>query len=309
MRSVAFLGAAVFAITTSALAQAPRQDPAAGPDHTVEVAPGLYTVTWGNNFGNMGLNVGVSVGDDGVLLVDAQEEGGVPRLVSRIAEITSKPVRYVVSSHWHFDHIGGNATFGKAGATVIAQENTRKRLMGEQANPIPGRGAQRAYAAAFWPTLSFKDSLTLHFNNDDIEVLHFPSTHTDADSVALFRKANVLFATAIFNNGTYTRVDLRGGSIEGQIAAFNKLLPMLDDKVKVVPGRGAVATKADMAAYRDVMVTLRDRVTKAIRDGKSLAETVAAKPTAEFDGRWGNGPIRPDQWVEEIYWDLKRTVR
>ena len=278
------------------------------PDYSVELAPGLYTLTWGNNFGNMGLNVGLSVGDDGLLLVDAQDGSEVPRLLSRIAQISNKPVRYVINSHWHSDHIGGNATFAKQGATIIAHDNTRKRLMTPQPNPL-GRATQRAFPAAYWPTITFKDTQTVHFNGDEVEVIHFPSTHTDADVVMLFRKANVIFTTALFNNTTYNRVDLRGGTLDGQIAAYDKLLPMLDDKVKVVPGRGPVGTKADMTEYRQVMITLRDRVTRIIRDGKTLAEAIAAKPTADLDARWGKGPIRPDQFVEEVYSDLKRTVR
>jgi cyclase len=286
---------------------AAAQSPA-GEDHTVEVAPGVYNVTWGNSWGNMGLNVGVSVGEDGLLLVDAQEEAAVPRLIARIKEISTKPVRYVIDTHWHFDHVGGNAIFAKDGAAIIAQENTRARLMTEQPNPL-GRAAQRAFAPAFWPRITFADRLTLHVNGDDVDVLHFPGGHTDGDAIVLFHKADVLFAADLFNNGDYTRVDLRGGSLDGMIAAYDALLPMLDDAVKVVPGRGPVGTKKDLVAYREVMVTLRERITRLIKDGKTLAEAIAAKPTKDFDGRWGNGPIRPDQLVEEIYSDLKRTVR
>jgi cyclase len=299
---------ALLAVAVSpAAAQAPTQAPASGEDHTVEVAPGIYNVTWGNSWGNMGLNVGMSVGADGLLLIDAQEEKAVPRLIARIREITDKPVRYVVNTHWHFDHVGGNAVFSKEGAAIIAQENTRTRLMMEQPNPL-GRAAQPAFPATFWPRITFADRLTLHVNGDDVEVLHFPNGHTDGDAIVLFRKADVLFAADLFNNTDYTRVDLRGGSLDGMIAAYDVLLPMLDDAVKVVPGRGPVGTRKDLVEYREVMVTLRDRITRLIKDGKTLAEAIAAKPTKDFDARWGNGPIRPDQLVEEIYADLARTV-
>jgi cyclase len=298
------LCAALAVAAGPAAAQSP-----AGEDHTVEVAPGIYNVTWGNSWGNMGLNVGVSVGEDGLLLVDAQEEAAVPRLIARIKEISTKPVRYVIDTHWHFDHVGGNAIFAKDGAAIIAQENTRARLMTEQPNPL-GRAAQRVFAPAFWPPrITFADRLTLHVNGDDVDVLHFSGGHTDGDAIVLFHKADVLFAADLFNNGDYTRVDLRGGSLDGMIAAYDALLPMLDDAVKVVPGRGPVGTKKDLVAYREVMVTLRERITRLIKDGKTLAEAIAAKPTKDFDAHWGNGPIRPDQLVEEIYSDLKRTVR
>jgi glyoxylase-like metal-dependent hydrolase (beta-lactamase superfamily II) len=123
------------------------------------------------------------------------------------------------------------------------------------------------------------------------------------------RQANVLFAADLFNNGDYTRIDLRGGSLDGMIAAYQKLLPELDDQVKVVPGRGRVATKKDLEDYLAVMITLRDRITKLIRDGKTMEEAVASKPTADLDPKWGNGPVRPDQIVDEVYADLKRKVR
>jgi glyoxylase-like metal-dependent hydrolase (beta-lactamase superfamily II) len=252
--------------------------------------------------------VGVSVGEDGLLLVDAQDEPAVPHLIGRIAQISDKPVRYVIDTHWHFDHVGGNAAFAGQGAIVIAQENTRARLMTEQVNPLGG-GKQRAFPPAFWPAVTFRDSLRLHVNGDDVELVHFPNGHTDGDAIVLFRKSDVLFAADLFNNTDYTRVDLRGGSLDGMIAAYDKLLPTLDDSVKVVPGRGPVGTKADLVEYRAVMATLRDRMTKLIRDGRTLEEAVAAKPTKDFDARWANGPIRPDQLVEEIYADLARTVR
>jgi glyoxylase-like metal-dependent hydrolase (beta-lactamase superfamily II) len=256
----------------------------------------------------MGLNVGVSAGRDGTLLIDDQEEAGVPRLKAELAGISASPVRLVINSHWHFDHVGGNAAFAEAGALTIAHTNTRTRLMAEQVNPVNG-GKQNAFAAAFWPALTFEDSLTLHFNGDDIDVVHIPNAHTDGDIIVKFRKADVLFAADLFNNGDYTRIDGRGGSLDGMIAAYRKILPTLDDRVKVVPGRGRVGTKKDLEDYLQVMVALRERMTKLIGDGKNLEECVAAKPTADFDAKWANGPVRPDQLVEELYADLKPKLR
>src|SRR3954463_10453390 len=169
MKFFAFLvGALAFSAAPVA-----AQGPAEGPDYTVQVAPGVYNVTWGNTWGNMGLNVGLSLGDDGLLLIDAQDLPAVPQLVSRIAQFSNRPVRYVINTHWHADHIGGNATFSKDGATIIGHENTRKSLMTEQPNPL-GRATQPSLPAPFWPTVTFKDSLTLHVNGDDLDILHFP---------------------------------------------------------------------------------------------------------------------------------------
>jgi glyoxylase-like metal-dependent hydrolase (beta-lactamase superfamily II) len=294
-------GVLLILAAASATAQAPR--PGEGEDHSEQLGGGLYSLNWGT----MGLNVGLSTGPDGILLVDAQDEPAVPRLQAEIARRSDQPVRIVINTHWHGDHVGANALYRGQGAVIIAQENTRTRLMSAQASPLSR--TQPAFAAAFWPTLTFADALTLHFNGDDIDVVHVPNGHTDGDAIVRFRNANVLFAADLFNNGDYTRVDLRGGSLDGMIAAYRKLLPTLDDQIKVVPGRGRVGTKRDLEDYLAVMIALRERITKLIREGKTADEAVAAKPTADFDAKWANGPVRPNQIVEEIYADLKRTVR
>ena len=279
---------------------AERPAPGTGEEHNQTVAPGIYSVNWGD----MGLNVGVFTGPDGMLLVDAQDEPAVPRLKQEIARISQLPVRFVIDTHWHFDHVGGNETFAKEGAVVLAQSNTRMRLMSEQGNPLGG-ARQRAFPAAAWPRITFDDRLTIHFNADEIDVIHVPHAHTDADAIVRFRKANVLFAADLFNSGDYTRIDARGGSLDGMIAAYRALLPTLDEQTRIVPGRGRVAGKQDLQAYLDVMVALRRRIGEMVDAGKTLEQVVAAKPTAEFDARWANGPVRPDQYVEEIYADLK----
>jgi cyclase len=300
MKRLLLAAALVFAV---AAAFAQRPQPGEGEDRSQDLGNGIRSLNWGD----MGLNVGMFSGPDGILLVDAQDEPAVPRLQAEIAKRSDQPVRLVINTHWHFDHVGANAIFRREGATIIAQENTRARLMTEQVNPLGGK--QRAFPAPFWPTLTFADSLTLHFNGDDIDVIHVPNGHTDGDVIVRFRRADVLFAADLFNNGDYTRVDLRGGSLDGMIAAYHKLLPTLDDGVKVVPGRGRVGTRRDLENYLAVMIALRDRIAKLIKDGKTLEEAVAAKPTADFDAKWANGPVRPDQIVEEVYADLKRPVR
>jgi glyoxylase-like metal-dependent hydrolase (beta-lactamase superfamily II) len=287
-------------LATAMPAAAQRPTPGVGESHTEQAAPGIYSVNWGD----MGLNVGVSAGADGVLLVDAQDEPAVPRLQTEIARISTAPIRFVINTHWHFDHVGGNAVFAKQGAVVIAHSNTRARLMTEQDNPLGG-AKQRAFPPESWPRVTFDTALTLHFNGDDIEVTHVPNAHTDGDLIVRFRKANVLFAADLFNSGDYTRIDPRGGSLDGMIAAYQALLPSLDDQTKVVPGRGRIAGKKALNEYLMVMMILRDRIGRMLAGGKTLEQVIAAKPTADFDARWANGPVRPDQYVEEIYADLK----
>ena len=294
----------VLLMMVAAPAPAQRPVPGEGADHSEKIAPGIYSVNWGD----MGLNVGVSDGPDGVLLIDDQDEPAVSRLKAEIAKISDRPVRLVIDSHWHFDHVGGNASFAKEGALIVAHTNTRTRLMTEQVNPVNG-GKQRSFPSAFWPELTFDTSVALHFNGDDIEVRHISNAHTDGDVIVRFQKANVLFAADLFNNGDYTRVDARGGSLDGMIAAYQALLPTLDDATKVVPGRGRVGTKKDLEEYLQVMLALRERMVALVRQGKSLEQAVAAKPTRDFDARWANGPVRPDQVVEELYFEFKPIMR
>jgi cyclase len=292
------------AVPVAAPGAAERVPPGEGAGHTESLGAGLASVNWGT----MGLNVGVSAGKDGVLLIDDQEEAGVPRLQAEIAKLSNSPVKLVINTHWHFDHVGGNALFAKAGAITIAHTNTRTRLMAEQINPVNG-GKQKAFPPEFWPQITFDDTLRLYFNGDEIDLVHVPDAHTDGDVIVKFNKADVLFAADLFNNGDYTRIDGRGGSLDGMIAAYRALLPTLDDAVKVVPGRGRVGTKKDLEDYLQVMIALRERMSKLIQAGKTLEECVAAKPTADFDAHWANGPIRPDQLVEELYADLKSRAR
>jgi cyclase len=297
-----FVLAAALLVVAGLSAQAQRLPPGEGEDQSQDLGNGIYSLNWGT----MGLNVGMSSGADGIALIDAQDEPAVARLQSEIARRSDKPVLIVINTHWHFDHVGGNAFYRRQGAVVIAHENTLARLKAEQVNPLGGK--QRAFPAAFWPTLTFRDQITLHVNGDDIDILYVPNGHTDGDVIVRFAKADILFAADLFNNGDYTRVDLRGGSLDGMIAAYRKLLPTLDERVKVVPGRGRVGTKKDLEDYLAVMVALRDRISTLISDGKTVEETVALDPTAEFDAKWANGPVRPNQIVEEIYADLKRKL-
>ncbi len=262
------------AVPAAAPGAAERIPPGEGAGHTESLGAGLASVNWGT----MGLNVGVSAGEDGVLLIDDQEEAGVPRLKAAIATLSNKPVKLVINTHWHFDHVGGNALFAKAGAITIAHTNTRTRLMVEQINPVNG-GKQKAFPPEFWPQITFDDTLRLYFNGDEIDLVHVPDAHTDGDVIVKFNKADVLFAADLFNNGDYTRIDGRGGSLDGMIAAYRTLLPTLDDAVKVVPGRGRVGTKKDLEDYLQVMIALRERMSKLIQAGKTLEECVAAKPT------------------------------
>ena len=297
---------AMFGASPPAAAQVPAVtgvvNPPAGAetDTTLKVTDSIYIAVVG------GQNLVVSVGDDGLLVSDDQDEPLVPRVRDQLAKISNRPVRYVVNSHWHFDHVGGNAAFAAGGAVTIAHENTRLRMLTEQYNPISDR-RQRAFPAEFLPKLTFSESLTLHINGDDVVLRHMPAAHTDADVSIYFRGANVLALNDLyFIDENYPGMEVQSGAnIDGLIAAYDSALAAIDDNTIVIPARGRLSNKAEVAEFRNILVTVRERVAAMVREGKSEAEVVAARPTREFDAKWNREQRRADNFVKAIYYTLK----
>jgi glyoxylase-like metal-dependent hydrolase (beta-lactamase superfamily II) len=253
-------------------------------------------------------NIVVSVGDDGLMISDDQDVPLVPRVIKQLVKISDKPVRYVVNSHWHYDHVGGNDIFGRMGALTIAQENTRRRMMSGVFNPVSNR-RQGVFPASYLPKLTFADQMTLHINGDDIVLTHMPAAHTDADVTIYFRKADVIALNDMFFVGeNYPGIEVESGaSSKGMIAAFDKVLAMIDDKTKVIPARGPIVGKKDVAEFRDAVVAIRGRVAQMVKDGKSEADIVAAHPTKDFDPKWNKDQRRADNFVKAIYYELTHT--
>lgn len=264
---------------------------------TIKVADGIYMLQ------GSGGNIGVSAGEDGVLLIDTQFAEIVEKIKSAIAEISSGPIRVVLNTNWHYDHTYGNEPFGKSGALIIAHENSRMRMMNEQYfadfnMTIP------VFPEAALPVLTFKDSLTLHFNGDEIQLFHIKNAHSDADIVIYFRKANVIHTGDLYFSALYPYIDVsHGGSIDGMIAASEKILGIIDENTKIIPGHGSLSDREGLTKFRDMLVTLRDRIKGLIREGKTLEEVLASKPTADFDK--DQAPlISPEMFVKIIYDEL-----
>jgi cyclase len=268
---------------------------------TVKVLPlrgGVYMLT------GSGGNIGLSVGDDAAFVVDDQFAPLTPKILAAIATVTSKPVRFVVNTHWHFDHTGGNENMGKTGAVLVAHDNVRKRMSTDQfieffkrAEPASPRGAL--------PIVTFNDSTTFHLNGDDIVAFHVQPAHTDGDVVVHFTNANVIHMGDTFITGRYPFVDLSsGGNVNGFIAAADRALVVCNSETKVIPGHGVVSDCAALKAWRDMIATVRERVRAAMAQNKSLDAIKAAKPTAEFDAARGSGSVNGDQFVEFIYRSL-----
>lgn len=260
-----------------------------------KVADGVWMLT------GAGGNIGVSAGPDGVFLVDDQYAPLTDRIKAALATVSDKPVRFVLNTHWHGDHVGGNENLGKAGAVIVAHENVRKRMSKEQFIQLFKVTVPASPAAAL-PLVTFAESLSFHLNGEDVDAIHVPPAHTDGDVVVFFRKANVLHAGDLVFNGIYPVVDLSsGGSVDGMIGAADRLLAMGDAATKIIPGHGPLATKADVKAFRDMLAASRDAVQPLVKAGKTLDEVKAARPTAGLDEKWGKGFIKPDVWTTVVY--------
>jgi len=253
-----------------------------------------------------GGNLGVSVGDDGVFLIDAQFAALTPKIQAAIAKLSAKPVRFMLNTHWHFDHTGGNENLGKAGAVIVAQENVRKRLSSEGFIAFFGMKT-KAEAPIALPIVTFTRDASFHLNGEEIRATHAPRAHTDGDTVVQFTKSDVVHMGDTFFNGLYPFIDTSsGGSVAGVLAAADRALKTVSDQTKIIPGHGPLGTKADLKAYRDMLAAVSGRVAGQIKQGKKMEEVVASKPTAQYDAKWGKGFLPPDKFVEMLYENLKK---
>lgn len=247
---------------------------------TVQVRDHIYMLQ------GRGGNIGLCTGSDGTFLVDDQFAPLSEKIQKAIAAVTRNPVRFLINTHWHGDHTGGNENFGQAGALIVAHHNVRKRLNPREFQELMGRSQQAPEAAL--PVVTFSAVLNFYWNDEKIKVFHMPSAHTDGDAVIHFTKANVVHMGDLFFNGRYPFIDVdSGGSIQGAIRAAEKVLSLANSTTRIIPGHGALAGAQDLRSYRDMLVTVRDRVQVLINDGKSEEEVLASHPTADLDARWG----------------------
>ena len=256
-----------------------------------------------------GGNIGVSIGDSGVILVDDQFAPLTPKVLAAVKALTPLPVRFVLNTHWHGDHTGGNENMRGTGAIVVAHENVRKRMSTEQFLQMFKEKVPPSPAGAL-PVVTFTDAVSFHLDGQEIRAFHVRNAHTDGDAVVHFRTANVVHMGDTFFNGRYPFIDVSsGGSVDGMIAAADRVLGMIGPDTKVIPGHGPVGDRAALKAYRDMLSSARAAVLPHITRGASLQQVIAAKPTAELDATWGKGLFNGDQFVEMLYSDLSRRKR
>jgi len=247
-----------------------------------------------------GGNIGVSVGEDGILIVDDEFAPLAPKIKAALKGISDKPVRFVLNTHWHGDHVGGNAQFGTE-STIIAQENVRERM--KAGSTTPGRET-KPYPKEALPIITFNDRATVHLNGEDIRAMHFPAGHTDGDSIIYFTKSNVIHMGDDFVRYGLPFVDLQsGGSVEGMLAAVEKIIATFPGDVKVIPGHGELSTVADMKPYADMLRETLAKVQAGMKQGKTLDQLQKEKVLAGYE-KWSGDFISTDKWIETLYHDL-----
>jgi glyoxylase-like metal-dependent hydrolase (beta-lactamase superfamily II) len=248
-----------------------------------------------------GGNIAVSAGADGVFIIDDQLEPLTEQLLAAIRQIDERPVRFVINTHYHGDHVGGNEALGQAGSVIIAHDNIHRRMSSDQFNHFFD-DTTPAWPADALPVVTFNDKVTLHLNGEPVTAHHVPRGHTDGDSIVHFPQSNVLHMGDIFFNGLYPYIDLDGGgSIQGMIAAVDAGITLADENTKVIPGHGPMSDRAGLIEYRGFLIEARDKVQALVDEGRSLEEAIAAKPTAKWDAALGGVWITPDQLTTFIY--------
>jgi cyclase len=267
-----------------------------------KIAPGVAVL-----FGAGG-NIGLSYGEDGNVIVDDQYAPMSARILAAIATVDRDPVRFVINTHWHGDHTGGNEAMGGRGAVILAHHNVRRRMSTEQFIAALNDRVPPSPKGAL-PVVTFDDGVTLHLNGDTLHVTHVADAHTDGDALIHWQKANVLhMGDTFFHQFSLPFIDLSsGGSIDGLIAAVDKGLAMANASTRIIPGHGPLATRADLVAYRAMLADVRARVAAGIRAKRSLAQIQATKPAARYG--MAEGFIKPDQFVGFIYDSLRRPPR
>ena len=277
----------------------PAED--AVPVSIQRLRPDLHVLMSGRNG-----NIGVWHGTDGIVVVDDSLAPLAPKVLAAIREIADGPIRFVINTHWHPDHTGGNEALGSAGGIVVAHDKVRARMSEEQFIELVNMRIPPSPAAAL-PIVTFDESLTLHLNGDRLDIVHVSDAHTDGDAVLWWRAANVVHAGDVYLSGSFPFVDLdSGGTLAGLVAGVEAILARVDDATIVIPGHGPVSNRRELAEYRDMIVTVGRRIREGVEHGRNLEEVLASRPTAEYDARYGQGFMTPTRLVGILYRDLTR---
>lgn len=296
------IGLSLVAVSLFAMSAMPRAQGNGAQDVQVtanQLAPNFYALQ------ATGLStVGVLTGPDGVLMVDAGSASLTDKIVAAIGEITDQPIRFLINTHLHGDHTGGNESFGNMGVTLLSRDALRMRL----ANPNPGsNGAPGTSApAAALALITYDDTTTIHMNGEDVQLIPVRSAHTDGDTMMKFPVSDVIMSGDFFRSLGYPNIDLRnGGSLDGMVAGLEQLIEAAGPNTRIVPGHGEIVDRAGVAAQRDIMIALRDKVAPMVAQGMTLEQVIAAKPTADFDAQVTGVGTTGDRFIGQLYAELQ----
>ena len=297
LRCVGAGGVAALALAGAGLVAGPvgaQQNMADVEITTIELEGDLFMLM------GRGGNIGLSVGDDGAFLIDDQFAPLTEKILAAVAVVTDQPVRWVLNTHWHGDHTGGNENLGEAGAMIVAHENVYRRMNPGEFADLVGRSDQAPRAAL--PVVTFDQGVRFHWNGRHIEVTHIATAHTDGDAIVHFPRANVFHMGDTFFRGRYPFIDVdSGGDVDGVIEAANFVLERSSEGTRIIPGHGDLATPEHLREYRDMLETVRLRVAGLVANGRTEDQVVAAAPTADLDVVWGENPER---FVRAVYRSL-----
>ena len=261
------------------------------------LAPGLHVMF------AAGGNVVASIGEQGTLIVDSQFEEMIPKIKEAVRGLGGDEINFAINTHWHFDHANGNPLLGREGTWIVAQENSRRMMVGSHdIHFVDVSYRQPPYGKEALPVISYGDRMTFHFNGERIDLLHTGAAHTTGDTVVIFSNANVVHMGDVFN-ARYPFIDVdNGGDLDGVIAFCNTVLARIDDDARVVPGHGPVLDRAALQAYTSMLEVVRNRIAALLDRGLSLEQVLAEKPTADYDEQFGN----PELFITKAYMSLSR---
>ena len=273
---------------------------------TQQVRDGVYMLV------GEGGNIGLSVGEDGVFVIDDQFAPLTERILEAIAAITAEPVRFVFNTHWHGDHTGGNENMGEAGALLVAHANVRRRMSVDQVLERIGRDPSTTPASpeSALPVVTFTEDVSFHINGDRLHAFHVANAHTDGDAIVHFERANVVHMGDTFFQGRFPFIDTSsGGSIDGLIAAVGEALAVMDPDTRVIPGHGSLSGREDLRAYRDALVAMRSSIAGLVAEGMSLEEIQEARPIQAQAQAWEQDRATEDAFVATLHHGIREAGR
>ncbi|HTW45856.1 MAG TPA: MBL fold metallo-hydrolase [Acidobacteriaceae bacterium] len=263
--------------------------------HTTRITDTIFLLQ------GVGANIVAFVGPDGKLLIDSGMATGTDRLLNALSRLAPHPVRLLINTSWLFEHTDGNAALHLAGAFIIGQENTRRRLSGPHQIPAFNLNLPAAPASAL-PQETFANQVTLYYDNDQLDLIHAPNASTDSDVFVQFVNANVIHAGELWFNDAYPFIETSsGGTINGMIQGVDRILGLADDRTKIIPSHGKPGNKADLTAYRTMLTTYANRIEKLKIAGQSINQIIAAKATADLDNQWSHGEMSPAMFLAAVY--------